>query len=491
MLLLAAALLSAFSITAFADDNATGGDGSSHDAAKGYAWYNGYQYLWKVTVFVGKSDQASKQDNLMTDFHRIGTVVMKKTGWSVPSGTKFGSGTKVDYYAGAAMTMDASPYIISDANCPAIPIVNDVGELDTVKAYFGSTGTMSTILNGIADDKGTTKEAMLSRLTFTIGGQTRSGWDYEYVDPNAETNRVPWLIVYEPMVILNLKDYVTKLAFTATEFALCELNGWYDWNKSGGEGQNCASLTEKWLPTSVQLEESWFGYPVYAVTDDSTRWNYTDVAKGGGWGMRWLPAAIKEPQIPDIDYGCTFDTVNRSPAVGSYGSVVINWTNYESEEGTVLCCLYRGETLLWSAWKTIPAGATIQTSLAVYYGSTDRQTLACTINWEHHEEETDGSDNCDIMYVTPVEAAIDPELDYGTYFQMIEQPDQDTYGQVDICWRNYTENSGSALCELYVDGTLIWSETKTFGPNEYFITTYDIYFSGTRTRQLEARIIGM
>ena len=37
----------------------------------------------------------------------------------------------------------------------------------------------------------------------------------------------------------------TKLAFTATEFALCELNGWYDWNKSGGSGQNCAILPER------------------------------------------------------------------------------------------------------------------------------------------------------------------------------------------------------------------------------------------------------
>ena len=53
ILLLIATLLSAFSITAFADegdDNATGGDGNTHDAAKGYAWYNSYQYLWKVTV---------------------------------------------------------------------------------------------------------------------------------------------------------------------------------------------------------------------------------------------------------------------------------------------------------------------------------------------------------------------------------------------------------------------------------------------------------
>ena len=118
IILLMATLLSAFSITAFADDNAQSGSGDMHGAASGYAWYNTYQYLWKVTLFVGKSDQASKSSDLQNDFHRIGTVVMKKTGWNVSSSVKFGSGTKVDYYSGAAMTMDTSPKIISDANCP-------------------------------------------------------------------------------------------------------------------------------------------------------------------------------------------------------------------------------------------------------------------------------------------------------------------------------------------------------------------------------------
>ena len=48
-MLLAVMLLSAFSIPAFAgDDNATGGDGSTHPAAEGFGWYNSYQYLYKV-----------------------------------------------------------------------------------------------------------------------------------------------------------------------------------------------------------------------------------------------------------------------------------------------------------------------------------------------------------------------------------------------------------------------------------------------------------
>ena len=97
ILLLAVMLLSAFSITAFAgDDNATGGDGSTHPAAEGFGWYNSYQYLYKVTLFVGKRDTVTKQSSLTNDFYRVGTVIVKKTGWSVDSSVMFGSGTKMD-----------------------------------------------------------------------------------------------------------------------------------------------------------------------------------------------------------------------------------------------------------------------------------------------------------------------------------------------------------------------------------------------------------
>ena len=491
ILLLIATLLSAFSITAFADeeddDNAMTGEGTTGQAAKGYAWYSGKHYLWKVTVFVGKSDQASKQDSLTDDFYCIGTVVMKKTGWTVSSNTKFGSGTKVDYYDGESMSMDTSPYIIADKNCPAVPIACG-GDIDTVKSYFGSTGTMSTVLNGIADDKGTTKEAMLTSLTFTIGGRTKSGWDYEYLDPNAETNRVPWVIVYEPMVVLNLKDGKTKLAFTATEFSLCEINGWYDFNKSGGSGQNCYSIVEKHLPSSVQLEESWFGYPVYGISDENYRWKHEDVVKGGGWGMRWLAAAVEEPQEPEIDYGCSFGTVNTSPTAGGYGSIQIIFTNYKEETGTVLCELYSGTTCVWSSTKTIAGGTSIRTNLSMYYATTATKNLTCKINWANRNDETDPNDNMDTITVTPVAAQTTAELDYGVALREVYQPNQDSYGAIDVWWKNWTDNSGSALCELYVNGTRVWYETKTFDAYEAIDTRLSVYYSGTATHTLEARI---
>ena len=490
ILLLTAILLSAFLIPVFAettgDDNATSGDGSTNDAAKGYAWYNSKQYLWKVTLFVGKSDQVSKQSSLTNNFYRIGTVVMKKDDWTVPAAAQFADKTKVDYYSGATLSLDDSPYIISDKNCPAVPIACDGGNIETVKAYFGSTGTVSTVLSGIAADKGTSKEGLLSSLSFSIGGQVKTGWDFSYVNPNATTNRVPWVIVYEPMILMNLKDKETKLALTATEFALCQLNGWYDWSYNSGEGQGVSSLTCRHLPTSVQLEESWFGYPVYAVTDDTQKWAYEDVVKGGGWGMRWLDIAVREsPEL--MDFGCYFSSVNTTPTAGTYGTVNIVWRNYEDATGTVLCELYRGSRRVWSERKTIEGGSSVTSSLSLYYSTEGTETLTAYINWEFNEEETDPGDNMRTITVN-VQPLETPNTDFGVSITSVEQPNQDAYGTVTVRWRNWETKSGSALCELYLDNVCIWSGTKMISANSYVDSSYEVYYSGTSAKTLEARI---
>lgn len=486
IILLIVTLLSVVSITVLADDNAQSGSGDTQGMATGYAWYNTYQFLWKVTLFVGKNDQVSKQSSLTNDFHRIGTVIMKKTGWDVPSSVKFGSGTKVDYYAGASLAMDSSPKIISDYYCPAVPIACD-GDINTVKSYFGSTGTLTTVLSAITEHKGTTKERLLSSLNFTIGGQSKSGWSYDYVAPNGTSNRVPWVIVYEPMVVLNLKDKVTKLAFTATEFALAEMYGWYDWNYGGGSGQNCELLPQMHLPTSVQLEESWFGYPVYAVTSNNHRWNNEDIVKGGGWGMRWLSAAVKEPTQPQIDYGCYFGTV-ETPTIGGYGSVEVYWMNYKSTTGTVLCELYRDSTLIWSGNKTLTAGGGIKSTFSIFYETGGTHTLTCKINYANRNQETSPNDNIATTNVTPIASTGSSGMDYGVYILNVDQPEQDSYSNVNIWWKNWTEQSGTVLCEIYQNGSLIWSGYKTFEPYGEYDNTFSVYFPGTYTRNLEARI---
>ncbi len=395
-LLLTVVLLSAFFVTALADDdNAQSGDGNTHGAASGYAWYNRYQYLWKVTVFVGKTDTATKQSNLINDFHRVGTIVMKKSGWNVNSNVKFGNATKIDYYNGTPMTVGANYKIIDDINCPKIPIVCD-GNIEKVKSYFGSTGVMSTILGVIADEKGETKKELLAPLEFTIDGKTKTGWDYSYVEPNATTNRVPWVIVYEPMVILNLKDKKTKLAFTATEFALCELNGWYDWNKSGGKGQYCDNLTEKHLPTSVQLEESWFGYPVYNVTNDSTRWNYEDVIQGGGWGMRWL-SAIQEEVNQYYEFS-VFDLKINPNTCYEKESVTVTFKTKSHDTvnsyNDIPLELLFNDKVIYTEYVDYDKGSSKSHSLRLNVGNTvGVNHIKIRINWKDHAKEINPNNN--------------------------------------------------------------------------------------------------
>lgn len=490
IILLLATLLTAFSFTAFADDNATGGEGDTQGAASGYGWYNTYQFLWKVSLYVGKSDQASKSSNLSSDFYDLGTVIIKRTGWTVGSSAQFGSGTKVDYYSGAGMSSYTGATVISEAGCPAVPIACD-GNIETVKSYFGSTGTMSLILNGIASQSGTSAYGLVSGKTFTIGGQTKSGWQESYIMPNGTSNRVPWVIIYEPMVIMNCKDKVTKVAFTATEFAISEKNGWFDWHYSGGTGQSVSKLTHQHLPTSVQLEESWFGYPVYGVTNDSQRWNNDDIIKGGGWGMRWLPVSVYEPTYtPEIDYGVTFDSVDSSPAANSYGNVTVNWRNYKSQSGTVLCELYKGSSLVWSGYKSFSGNQTITQSYSVYYSGTSSQTLTAKINYADRYSENDPNDNIVTRTVTPTGGGIiaPSGTDYGCAFGSAPAVEANSYGSVTVTWRNWTNTAGSVLCELYKDGSVIWSGYKYFSGNAVITESYNVYFGGTATANLTARI---
>lgn len=484
ILLLTVTLLSAFSVAAFAgDDNATGGDGTTHSATEGYGWYNSSQYLYKVTLYVGKKDTASKQSSLANDFYRVGTVIVKKTGWNVSSSVMFGSGTKMDYYSGAQMERLQSPYIISDANCPRIPIVCKGGDIDTVKQYFGSTGTMTTLLNGIAAKEGNTAYGLLKNKTFTINGTTKSGWSEADLMPNGMTNKVPWVIIYEPIMILHLKDKKTMVAFTATEYAIAQENGWYDWKYSKGEGQNVAILPERHLPSSIQLEESWFGYPVYPTRNDSYKWSYEETVKGGGWGMRWLGPSITN----GIDFSVDILEYDPSPLVGKSVKHKIRWYNNKSIEQTVLCEIYSGDYLVTSYNLTIPGNSYVTKNTSLIYNAAGIHRMIAKINYAYRDAETNPNNNTDTVVVIP-RSSDDPEIDYGCYFNGVETPEPNGYGQVVVCWNNYSEDYGTVLCELYRDDVLIWSDSKSFDSYESIEETYSVYYPGTDERTLTAKI---
>lgn len=485
-ILLIATMLSAFSITAFADDNATTGDGTAHGAANGYGWYNSNEFLWKVTILVGKTDQATKQSSLTRDFYSIGTVIMKRPGCTFNSNCVFGDSTKMDYYGGTPMTLISNPSIvIDDANVPKIPITHG-GNIGTVKSYFGSTGTMNVILNGIAANSGTTQYGLVKNKTFTIGGVTKSGWSSSYLLPSGTTNRVPWVIVYEPIVKVHLKDRINTVAFTATEYVISAEYGWYDWYKSGGSGQNVYNVPYKHLPSSVQLEESWFGYPVYPTRNDSYMWSVEEVIKGGGWGMRWLPIGIQEPVDTGKDYSVSITAYDAAPKVGERATITIRWENNKATAATVPVELWQGSSRIWSGEKTIPGNSSVGSVITLTYSSTGTKVMTAKINYDKRTEETNPNNNTATVSVTPYTDA--PSIDYGVYFGTVEQPEPSSYANVTVNWKNYKSNSGNVLCELYLDNSIIWSGYKSFSGNQLITQTFSVYYSGSNSRTLTARI---
>ena len=65
-------------------------------------------------------------------------------------------------------------------------------------------------------------------MTFTIEGESKRLPPEEVLPIKKDgiyKNKVPWVIIYEPVIISYLKDRTTILAFTATEYALAQKLG--------------------------------------------------------------------------------------------------------------------------------------------------------------------------------------------------------------------------------------------------------------------------
>lgn len=461
-------------IVANADDNATGGDGDTSSAASGYGWYNSPEHLWKVSLYVGKSDTASKSSNLINDFYQVGNthIYLKNTNWSLRSGTKFGAYNKVQYYNGTPLQYAAnSPKIISTASCPKVPIACG-GDIDTVKSYFGDTNTLNMILNAIADVKGTTQAGLVAGLNFTIQGATKV-WDSKYILPNVSNgelqNCVPWVIIYEPVVVAHLKDKTTLLAFTATEFALAQQYGWYNFKPVGDNPQKIAKLTHQHLPTSVQLEFNWFGYPVYQVTDDSKVWTESAIIKGGGWGMRYLEA--QDSPITS-DFGVTYNAI---PTIYENDSVIINitWKNYSSASYTdVPCSIYYDDELVWSGTYDFKGNNSIIKAFRITTGwGVQEHTIKAQINYANRYQETNPNNNELVREFTVAEY-----IDFAVMRLNVNKNDiyqGDTFRiEVGVVNNNEKKTYEDISLELLFGNTIMKTTTVDLEPNK----NYYFYF---------------
>lgn len=187
-------------------------------------------------------------------------------------------------------------------------------------------------------------------------------------------NKVPWLIVYEPVIISYLKDRTTTLAFTATEYALAQKLGYFNF-RGGSDGQYISGMTHSDLPNSIFLEESWFGYPVTSALPDNVYWDLDRIIAGGGWGMRMLKAnsvdVVENDTEYDYEYRVDTDVItsvriyasdditpdNRHESEAAYNNPVKNTATVTISangysKSTEVVIPNGGSELVWLKWHT-------------------------------------------------------------------------------------------------------------------------------------------
>ncbi len=374
MTMLLVVLLLLNSIIVFADDNADTGSGDTNNAVKDKGYYRGSEYMYKVTVYVGLSD---KNSNLKSEWMMIGNkpIYIKPSNFTLSSKEFYGLQSKADYLNGSNLVANSNPIIITD-NPPPIPITNG-GNINSVKSYFGDTGTLNMLINKYSSVAGITKEGLVSDIQFSINDESKT-YPPEEILPikinGKYQNKVPWLIVYEPVIISYLKDRKTVLAFTATEYALAQKLGYFNF-KYGSTGQSIAKMTHSDLPNSIILEESWFNYAVTSPLADKVLWSEDRIISGGGWGMRMLKAnatnIVENDTTYDYEYRVDTDVItsvrvyaskdvtpdNRHESEFSYknpikntATIIMSANGYSKSTEVVIPS--GGSELIWIKWHT-------------------------------------------------------------------------------------------------------------------------------------------
>ncbi|MDO9491993.1 InlB B-repeat-containing protein [Acetobacterium sp.] len=364
------------------------------------AFYYSDQYMWKASLFVAKSDTVNKDSSNMNDFYRIGnqavylTPVSNWNGWaggsrpSNMSGLFFSKENKVDTLmelqskGGDVNALDpiqlasgSGVYIMTDSDVPYVPQLSDgdiydngviygesVGNITKVAHYFSDPYKIFGLLNYYAGKQGTSREELVKNLEFTIDGETRTGWNPEGILPNVindnPTNQVEWLIVYEPVSIVYVKNTAHPgsyygYALSATDFAVSQIKHQMDWRydetrwtawvgqqpdawKANENRQHVSRLAFLLMGNSVITNSTWYGLAAGSGVDQNAaipfnRWFSDQQVKYGGWGMaRALkPAEYNKPR--DNDYRPNTDVILSTPV----------YSNISATPGSELTVTYK------------------------------------------------------------------------------------------------------------------------------------------------------
>jgi hypothetical protein len=206
--------------------------------------------------------------------------------------------------------------------------------------------------------------------------------------------------------------------------------------------------------------------------------------------MATVTVVPRSSDTPAIDYGCYFGGV-ETPEPNGYGQVEVTWKNYKRDVGTVLCELYRDNTLIWSGYKTFEGYEAITETYSVYYPGTAERTLTAKINYANRNQETDPNDNMRQRKVQPV-APVDTTYDFSVSNITVTPGTVYDGDSVTVSFRSDNWNKDlsydNILVELLVGNTVVKSEYVDFTPYGSNYHTYMISLSGVGSKVIAARI---
>lgn len=371
-LLILTLLCSSGSVFAEANAGSTNGSaGWTNDA-----YYKENEYMWKVSLFVAKSDTISKDNSTINDFYRIGNDALYIIPDNSPAAVNsiiYTKGDKVktlqeltskgnNYSAldPVQFTNGGGVNRIIDTNVPLIPQLcdgisefdgvsdpNQVGQLPTVKDYFEKKGTINKAIDFYAAQFGTSRAGLVKDLSFTINGESRTGWNPDGILPgninNNPTNQVEWVLVYEPVGIVYVIGSRQGYALTATDFAVAQIKKQFDWRynenrMSGWAGQqpdawdaqenrqHVARMAFLLMGNSVHTVAPWYGFKFGNGVDENAtipyrRWFSDAQIDYGGWGMVRYRTPDKFEDARDNDYRPNTSVVLTAPVFANQDSM--------------------------------------------------------------------------------------------------------------------------------------------------------------------------
>ncbi len=347
------------------------------------AYYRLNEYMYKVHVYVGKNNKVNTKSP-WSDFMKVGETVIYKSNFNFPVSAMVNFQTKFDGQSGSKSfrTVNSSMKFIADPALPPVPVTHK-GSLAAVKRYFGKTGTLQRVLE---IGTGGNVEGTLMGLPISIekpDGTTEAAKIEDilpYDSGSGRKNKVPWVVVYEPMLLLHHKSGVDHTAMSATDMALLQMAGM---PLRGTHGEDVTTLFRN-LPNSAFLTDRWFGFSV--VGGMSTYWPNDRIVQHGGYGMRYLAGKNREvadetkPPISgeelrtDTDVYFNFRIRNRGYTkdddIGNHNSVTVEFFVNGTSIGTHSNIVLKAGTsqLAWVKYHTPDTPQTLTVTCEVRGG---------------------------------------------------------------------------------------------------------------------------